>query len=76
MQRKPLPLDINTDLSIYMAERRQCLQTKMDEVATKARNQVLQDVSLEEGKLRISPLKKNTPPSAATPIYTTAKIRA
>jgi hypothetical protein len=76
MQREPLPLDINTDLSIYMAERRQCLQTKMDEVATKARNQVLQDVSLEEGKLRISPLKKNTPPSAATPIYTTAKIRA
>jgi TnpA family transposase len=64
MQRKPLPLDINTDLSIYMAERRQCLQTKMDEVATKARNQVLPDVSLEEGKLRISPLKKNTPPSA------------
>jgi TnpA family transposase len=64
MQQEPLPLDIDTDLSSYMTERRQCLQTKMDEVAAKARNQALPDVSLADGKLRISPLKKNTPASA------------
>lgn len=64
MQQEPLPLDIDTDLSLYMAERRQCLQTRMYEVAAKARNQTLPDVSLAEGELRISPLKKNTPASA------------
>ena len=64
MQQEPLPLDIDTDLSSYMAERRQCLQTKMDDVAAKVRNQALPDVSLADGKLRISPLKKNTPASA------------
>ena len=64
MQQEPLPLDIDTELSSYMTERRQCLQTKMDDVAAKARNQALPDVSLADGKLRISPLKKNTPASA------------
>jgi hypothetical protein len=64
MRQEPLPLDIDTDLSSYMAERRHCLQTKMDEVAAKARNQALPDVSLADGQLRISPLKKNTPASA------------
>ena len=64
MQQEPLPLDIDTDWSSYMAERRHCLQTKMDDVAAKARNHSLPDVSLANGQLRISPLKKNTPASA------------
>ncbi len=64
MQQEPLPLDIDTAWSSYRAERRHCLQTKMDDVAAKARNQALPDVSLANGKLRISPLKKNTPASA------------
>jgi TnpA family transposase len=64
MQQEPLPLQIDTDFPLYMVERRQYLQTKMTEVANKARNQALLDVSLAEGTLRISPLKKNTPASA------------
>ena len=73
MQNEPLPLEIATELPVYMAERRQCLQTKMDEVAAKARNRELVDVSLADGVLRISPLKKNTPASAiafAEQVYT------
>ena len=64
LQKEPLPLDIATELPEYMAERRQRLQAKIDEVATKARNHELVDVSLAAGVLRISPLKKATPPSA------------
>ena len=64
MQQESLPLDVDADWSSYMAERRQCLQTKMDDVAIKARNQALPEVSLTDGKLCISPLKKNTPASA------------
>ncbi|MDP9013136.1 MAG: Tn3 family transposase [Acidobacteriota bacterium] len=47
-----------------MDERRECLQAKMDEVAAKARKNELADVSLADDVLRISPLKKATPPSA------------
>lgn len=64
MQKEPLPLPIDTEFSAYLAERVQCLQAKMTEVANKARDQALPDVSLAEGALHISPLKKNTPASA------------
>ena len=64
LQQAPLALDVATDLPLYMKERRQCLQTKMDEVAVKARHHKLTDVSLTDGELRISPLKKTTPASA------------
>ena len=64
LRQEPLPLAVATELPLYMAERRQCLQAKMDEVASKARRGTLSDVSLENGELRISPLKKNTPASA------------
>ena len=72
-QRRKLGLAIDTDLSKYMAERRQCLQAKLNEVAAKAHDHALPDVTLEAGALRISPLKKNTPLSAvefAEQVYT------
>ncbi len=64
MKKESLPLDVDTDLTLYMVERRHCLQTKMTDVARKARDHQLPDVVLEDGKLRISPLKKNTPDTA------------
>lgn len=64
MQQQPLPLEIDTNFASYMAERRRTLQDKMLEVAGKAREQTLPDVTLSAGELHISPLKKNTPDSA------------
>lgn len=66
MQNEPLPLEVATDLSSYMAERRQCLQTKLDEVGTKARKNELVDVTIVDGDVRIAPLKKSTSTSAIT----------
>jgi len=64
MQKEPLPLDIDTDLPSYLAERRQRLEDTLTTVASKAREQTLPDVTLADGKLRITPLRKNTPESA------------
>jgi hypothetical protein len=64
MQQAPLPLEIDTDLATYMADRARSLQAKLDEVGAKARRNVLPDVSIESGELIIAPLKKVTPPSA------------
>ena len=64
MRQEPLPLDIDTNLPSYMAERRERLQENLATVARKAREKTLPDVSLADGNLRISPLRKNTPESA------------
>ena len=64
MQKEPLPLDIDTDLPSYLAECRQRLEDTLTTVASKAREQTLPDVTLADGKLRITPLRKNTPESA------------
>jgi hypothetical protein len=64
MQQAPLPLEIDTDLTTYMANRACSLQAKLDEVGAKARRNVLPDVSIKSGELIIAPLKKVTPPSA------------
>lgn len=64
LRKDALPLAIDTDFTGYMAERRQCLEAKMTEVAGKARANALPDVSLNDGELHISPLRKNTPASA------------
>ena len=47
-----------------MAERREKLKEDMASVASKARENTLPDVTLAEGDLRITPLRKNTPESA------------
>ena len=64
MQRDPLPLDIDTQVSSYLAERRQGLEDILTTVASKARANTLPDVTLTDGELRIAPLPKNTPESA------------
>src|SRR5450631_400096 len=64
MQKEPLPLDIDTNLPSYLAECRQRLEDTMTTVASKARDKTLPDVTLADGELHISPLRKNTPESA------------
>ena len=64
MQKEPLPLDVDTHLPSYLAECRQSLEDNLTTVATKARDNTLPDVTLTDGDLRISPLRKNTPESA------------
>lgn len=64
MRMEPLPLAIDIDLPKYLAERKKSLQGKMIEVASKAEHNALPDVSLVDGDLCISPLKKITPASA------------
>lgn len=64
MRQEPLPLDIDTNLPSYMAECRERRQENLATVARKAREKTLPDVSLADGNLRISPLRKNTPESA------------
>jgi len=64
MQNEPLPLGIDTNLPSYLAECRQRLEDTLTTVASKARDKTLPDVTLADGELRISPLRKNTPESA------------
>lgn len=64
MQKEPLPLDIDTHLASYLAECRQRLAGDLTTVASRAREKTLADVTLADGELRITPLRKNTPESA------------
>jgi TnpA family transposase len=64
MQKEPLPLDIDTHLPSHLAECRQRLEDTLTTVASQARENTLPDVTLADGKLRITPLRKNTPESA------------
>ena len=63
MQKEPLPLDIDTHLPSYLAECRQRLEGDLTTVASRAREKTLPDVTLADGELRITPLRKNTPES-------------
>jgi hypothetical protein len=64
MQQGPLPLEVETRLPDYMADCRKKLEDNLTAVATKARDKTLTDVTLTDGNLRITPLRKNTPESA------------
>jgi TnpA family transposase len=64
MRKEPLPLPIETNFPQYLAERQRSLQEKIIEVASKAERNALPDVSLVDGDLCITPLKKMTPASA------------
>ena len=64
MQKEPLPLDVDTHFPSYLTECRQRLEDNLTTVASKAREKTLPDVTLADGKLRITPLRKNTPESA------------
>jgi hypothetical protein len=58
MQKDPQPLDIDTHLPSYLAECRQRLADTLTTVAAKARENTLPNVTLADGKLRITPLRK------------------
>ncbi len=60
MRKEPLPLSIEPEFPQYLAERQRCLQEKMTEVSSKAQQNELPDVSLVDGDLCITPLKKIT----------------
>ncbi len=64
MQKEPLPLDLDTHLPSYLAECRQRLEANLTTVASQARENTLPDVTLADGELRITPMRKNTPESA------------
>jgi TnpA family transposase len=64
MQKEPLPLNVDTHWPSYLAECRQRLEDDLTTVASRAREKTLPDVTLADGELRITPLRKNTPESA------------
>lgn len=63
MRQEPLPLAIDTNAS-YMAKCRERFEENLATVARKAQEKTLSDVSIIDGDLRISPLRKNTSESA------------
>jgi hypothetical protein len=60
MRQEPLPLAIDTNLPSYTAKCRKRFEENLATVARKAREKTLSDVSIIDGDLRISPLRKNT----------------
>jgi TnpA family transposase len=68
----PLPIPAPDSAATWLAERRERLARRLAEVAGKAKMDMLEDVQLSAGKLRISPLKAVTPEEAETalaPLY-------
>lgn len=60
----PLPIPAPDTAEAWLSERRLRLTERLAEVRHKARTNVLEDVQLNAGKLRISPLKAITPDEA------------
>lgn len=60
----PLPIGVPETASAYIETRRKSLQRSLAEVAEQGTAGTLEDVSLENGILRITPLKAQTPPEA------------
>jgi len=57
----PLPVDVDLDAERYLDSRRAALLNEMDVVATLAETNQLPDVQLNDGDLKITPLKAITP---------------
>lgn len=60
----PLPIGVPETASAYLEARRDALRESLAEVAEKCAAGTLEDVCLEDGILRITPLKAQTPPEA------------
>jgi hypothetical protein len=58
----PLPLAVGMDGSVYLQSQRDLLDGRMRDVAALACHGKLPDVDLNEGGLKISPLRATTPP--------------
>jgi len=68
----PLPISAPGTAGTWLAERRARLARRLAEVGRKAETDALEDVQLNAGRLRISPLKAVTPEEAETalaPLY-------
>jgi TnpA family transposase len=68
----PLPIPAPDSAATWLTERRERLARRLAEVADKAKMDMLEDVQLSAGRLRISPLKAVTPEEAETalaPLY-------
>lgn len=62
----PLPIAVPDDCRAWLDERRAIMERRVREVERKAEQDVLEDVRLRDGALRISPLKPITPEDAET----------
>jgi TnpA family transposase len=60
----PLPLEVDTDFTKYIARRREALDREFPAVAALAEADQLPDVSLNDGELKMTPLRANTPAEA------------
>ena len=57
----PLPIEIETEVQHYLENRRSALTQELATVATLAESDMLPDVGLSEGGLKITPLRAATP---------------
>ncbi len=60
----PLPVAVPISAGEYLAHRRDLLQRRLQEIETKAALNVLEDIRIKGGDLKITPLKAITPEAA------------
>jgi hypothetical protein len=63
-QAGPLPVAVPATPEEYLAERRALLDWRLSEVAAKAAADALEDVTIEDGEMKVTPLKAVTPKAA------------
>jgi TnpA family transposase len=67
-----LPIAVEVDFERFIAGRREALDARLAAIEVRAKDGLLPDVTIDKGVLKISPLKKSTPPEAealATRLY-------
>jgi TnpA family transposase len=60
----PLPVAVPATPEEYLAERRAVLDRRLSEVAAKAASDALEDVTIKDGEMKVTPLKAVTPKAA------------
>jgi TnpA family transposase len=60
----PLPVAVPQTAAAYLAERRALLDRRLSDVAAKAAADTLEDVTIKDGDMKITPLKAVTPEAA------------
>jgi TnpA family transposase len=60
----PLPLAEPVDVGAYLAKRRALMEQRLAEIADKAARDALEDVRINDGALKVTPLKAVTPKEA------------
>jgi len=67
-----LPIAVEVDFERFIVGRREALDARLAAIDLRAKDGLLPDVTIDKGVLKISPLKKSTPPEAealATRLY-------